>query len=478
MAQPSLRQLFRTKSIEQLKEAADRKGLRKTLGALDILLMGIGAIIGTGIFVLTGVAAARYAGPGIVFSFIVSGLACVLVALIYSELAAMVPVAGSAYTYSYAALGEIVAWIVGWDLILEYAVSICVVAAGWSGYVTSLLASGGVVLPRALSATPADGGLINLPAVFIPLFLGFLLIRGTKESATFNRIIVFVKLAAIGLFILLAAPKVNPANWSPLLPYGWSGVFAGAAIIFIAYLGFDAMSTTAEESRNPQRDLPLGIIGSLVICGVLYIVVSGLLTGIVPYTQLDNADPVASALTAVGYRLGSAIVAVGAVAGITTVLLLTIYGQTRIVFAMSRDGFLPAWISKVHPRYGTPYVVTLITTVSAALVAGFVPIQVLAELVNIGTLFAFILSAIGVFVLRYKRPDIRRPFRSPAIHLVAPLAVIMCAALMLMLPLTTWIRFLAWFALGMVVYFGYGYRHSVLRQELPAEQVISKETGR
>jgi len=472
MEPPTLQQLFRTKSIEQLTESAEKTGLRKTLEAPDILLMGIGAIIGTGIFVLTGVVAANYAGPGIIFSFMISGIACVFIALIYSELAAMVPVAGSAYTYAYAALGEIIAWIVGWDLVLEYAFSICVVAAGWSGYMTSLLSSGGIVLPKMLIATPSDGGIINLPAVIIPLFLGALLIMGTRESANFNRIIVLVKLAAIGIFVILAVPKVNPANWSPLLPFGWSGVLAGAAIIFFAYLGFDAMSTTAEESHNPGRDMPIGIIGSLLVCSILYLVVAALLTGIVPYTQLNNADPVAYALTAVGYRLGSAVVAVGAVAGITTVLLLTIYGQTRIIFAMSRDGFLPPSISRLHPKYGTPYIVTIITTASTALVSGFVPIQVLAELVNIGTLFAFILSAIGVFVLRYKHPNIKRPFRCPAIIIVTPIAVIMCLLLMLKLPLTTWIRFIAWFSIGMILYFGYGYRHSALRKKEPAAVTV------
>ncbi|HTY91013.1 MAG TPA: amino acid permease [Methanocella sp.] len=471
---PFIAELFRTKSVDQLKEMADKKGLKKTLNTLDIMLMGIGAIIGAGIFVLTGVAAANYAGPGIVLSFIISAIACVLVALIYSELASMVPVAGSTYTYTYAALGEIVAWVVGWDLILEYFFSVCMVSSGWSGYMVSILNSGGINIPQYLISSPETGGLVNLPAMFIPLLIGFLLIRGTKESATVNRIIVFVKLAVIFIFIILAAPKVNPANWTPFLPYGFQGVMAGAAIIFTAFLGFDAMSTTAEESNNPGRSLPVGIIGSLLICTVLYVAVSGLLTGLVPYDQLNVSDPVAYALSAVGYRLGSAIIAVGAIAGITTVLLVMMYGQTRIVFAMSRDGFLPDWVSKLHPKYGTPYMVTLVSACMAAIVAGLVPIQILAELVNIGTLFAFILSAIGVLVLRYKLPDLPRPFRAPAIHIVAPLAVIMCAILMLMLPQATWIRFLLWFCFGLIIYFGYGYRHSRLSMEKAVELVSKK----
>ncbi|HEY3274361.1 MAG TPA: amino acid permease [Methanocella sp.] len=459
-----LRELFRRKSIDQLRETADKKHLRRTLGALDILFMGIGAIIGTGIFVLTGVAAARYAGPGIVFSFVIAGFACALVALIYSELACMVPVSGSAYTYSYAALGEIIAWIVGWDLILEYTVAVGVVSCGWSSYVTGIFRSGGIGLPHALIAAPADGGIINLPAALIPLLIGLLLILGTRESATVNRMIVFVKLAAIGIFVFLATPMVNPANWSPLLPYGLTGVLSGASIIFAAYLGFDAVSTTAEECTNAKRDLPIGIIGSLLVCTLLYVVVAALLTGLVPYARLDNAEPVSYALSSVGYRLGSAIVAVGAVASITTVLLVLMYGQTRVAFAMARDGFLPAWVSKVHPRFGTPYAVTIVTAVAGAILSAFTPIQVLAELVNIGSLFAFFIAAIGVFVLRYRMPDAPRPFRCPAIHIVAPLAVIVCALLMLMLSWHTWLRFVAWFGVGLVIYFGYGIRHSSLRE--------------
>lgn len=411
---------------------------------------------------LTGVAAAQHAGPGIMFSFILSGLACAFAALAYAELAAIVPIAGSAYTYSYAALGEIVAWIVGWNLILEYSVGSSAVAAGWSGYVTGLLKAGGIELPKTITAVPADGGIVNLPAVFIAVFLSFLLVRGTKESASLNKILVIVKLVAVFIFLLLASPKVNPANWLPLMPFGIKGVAAGAALIFFAYIGFDAVATTAEECKNPNRDLPIGIIGSLIICTILYIIVSAVLTGVVPYTQLNNAEPVAYALRAIGYNFGSALVGTGAIAGITTVLLVLMYGQTRIFFAMSRDGLIPGGICAVHPTYGTPHVITIIAGVAVALIAGFTPIGIIAELTNIGTLFAFVLSAIGVLVLRYTKPELHRPFRCPAVGLVAPLAVISCGYLMYNLPYDTWIRFIVWSAIGFAVYFVYGYRNSTL----------------
>jgi APA family basic amino acid/polyamine antiporter len=359
----STEELFRTKSIEQLKETAEKKCLKRTLGALDITMMGIGAIIGIGIFVLTGLAAALYAGPGIVLSFVIGGVACILVALIYSELAAAIPVSGSTYTYSYATLGEIVAWIVGWNLILEYAASICVVSSGWSGYVTGVFRGAGIVLPHVLTATPDAGGIVNLPAMLIPLLIGLLLIRGTKESVFVNRLIVIAKLGAIGIFVFLAAPKVDVANWSNFLPFGATGVLTGAAIVFTAYLGFDAMSTTVEECRNPGRDVPIGIICSLLVCSVLYIIVAAILTGLVPFGELNTPEPMAYALNAVGYRLGSSLVAVGAVAGITSVLLINMYGLSRVVFAISRDGFLPTWVSKVHPKYHTPYTITLIAAV-------------------------------------------------------------------------------------------------------------------
>ena len=455
---------FRTKSIDQLKEGAEQRGLKKSLGATDLILLGIGCIIGTGIFVLTGVAAAKYAGPGIMLSFVISGLACAFAALAYAELAAIVPIAGSAYTYSYAALGEIIAWIVGWNLVLEYSVGSSAVAAGWSGYMVGLLKSGGIELPKAFTAVPADGGIVNLPAMLIALLLSVLLVRGTKESVTLNKVLVVIKLAAVFIFLALAGPKVNPANWSPLMPFGFSGVAAGAAIIFFAYIGFDAVATAAEECRNPKRDLPAGIIGSLIICTILYIVVAGVLTGVVPYQDLNNAEPVAYALRAIGYNFGSALVGTGAIAGITTVLLVLMYGQTRIFFAMSRDGLIPASICKVHPQYGTPHIITMAAGIAVALIAGFTPIGIIAELTNIGTLFAFVVAAIGVLVLRYTRPDIPRPFTCPAVQIVAPLAVLSCGYLMANLPKETWMRFGIWSAIGFVVYFVYSYRHSILNK--------------
>lgn len=456
---------LRTKSIDLLLGGAGKKSLKKTLGAMDLVLLGIGCIIGTGIFVLTGVAAAKYAGPGLMISFVLSGLACAFAALAYAELASIVPVAGSAYTYSYAALGEIIAWIVGWNLILEYSVGASAVAAGWSGYVVGLLKSGGIELPKAYTAVPADGGIINLPAMLIALFLSILLVRGTKESATLNKILVVVKLAAVFIFLALAGPKVNPANWSPLMPFGFSGVAAGAAIIFFAYIGFDAVATAAEECKNPNRDLPIGIVGSLIVCTILYIAVCAVLTGVVPYTELNNTEPVAYALRAIGYNIGSALVGTGAICGITTVLLVLMYGQTRIFFAMSRDGLIPASICKVHPTYGTPHVITIVAGIAVALIAGLTPIGIIAELTNIGTLFAFVVAAIGVWVLRYTRPDIKRPFKCPAVQLIAPLAVISCGYLMYNLPAETWIRFGIWSVIGFIVYFVYGYRNSVLNKE-------------
>jgi APA family basic amino acid/polyamine antiporter len=468
--------IFRTKSIALLKEGAEAHSLKKTLGALDLVLLGIGCIVGTGIFVLTGVAAAKYAGPGIMLSFVISGLTCAFAALAYAELAAMVPVTGSAYTFTYAAIGEIVAWIVGWNLILEYTVGSSAVAAGWSGYMVGLLKSGGINLPLDFTAVPADGGIVNLPAMFITLFLTCLLVRGTKESAKLNKILVFIKLAAVFIFLLLAGPRVNPVNWSPFMPFGFSGVVGGAAIIFFAYIGFDSVATAAEECRNPSRDLPIGIIGSLVVCTILYIAVAAVLTGVVPYQQLNNAEPVAYALRTIGYNMGSALVGTGAICGITTVLLVFMYGQSRVFFAMSRDGLIPASICKIHPKYGTPHLVTMIAGVVVSLIAGFAPIGMIAELTNIGTLFAFLIAAIGVLVLRHTQPNAERPFRCPAITIIAPLAVIFCGYLMLNLPETTWLRFAIWSAAGFAIYFIYSYHHSTLSQsKMPTAKDISSQ---
>ncbi|WP_196590145.1 amino acid permease [Pectinatus frisingensis] len=455
---------FRTKDIEQMKQMALASGMVKNLGVIDLILLGIGGVIGTGIFVLTGVAAAKYAGPAVMLSFIISGFACGMAGLAYAEFSSIVPISGSAYTYSYASLGEIVAFIVGWNLVLEYTVTSSAVAAGWSGYVTGLFQSAGVQLPFAFTHVPADGGLINIPAILITLLLSFFLVRGTKESTKLNRILVGVKLLAIFIFLFLAGPKVDTMNWHPFMPFGFSGVAGGAAIVFFAYIGFDAVATTAEECKNPARDLPRGMIGSLIICTLLYVAVAGVLTGVVPYTSLNNPEPVAYALRYIGYNIGSALVGVGAICGITTVLLVLLYGQARIFFAMSRDGMIPAQICKIHSKYRTPYIVTTVGCIVVSVIAGFAPIGVIAEMANIGTLSAFFVAAVGVMVLRLRKPDLPRKFRCPAVWAVGPLAVFSCGYLMYNLPIETWIRFIVWCTIGLFIYFGYSCKHSLLNK--------------
>lgn len=460
--------LLRKKSINQLlSETQGKGGLKKTLGALDLTMLGIGAIIGTGIFVLTGVAAAKYAGPGLILSFVISGIACAFAALVYAEFASSVPVAGSAYTYSYVSLGEFMAWIIGWDLMLEYLLAASTVSIGWSGYFQTLLNGFGIHLPvwatGAVGSSP--GALFNLPAVAIALIITFLLSRGVKEAARFNNIIVFVKLAAVLLFIFVAMWYVKPANWTPFLPFGFKGVLGGAAVVFFAYIGFDAVSTAAEEVKNPNRDMPIGIIASLIVCTVLYIIVSLILTGVVPYKLLDLAAPVAFALQYIHQDWAAGIISLGALGGITTVLLVMLYGQTRVFFAMSRDGLLPKIFSDVHPKYKTPFLSTWLTGIVVAIVAGVTPINTVAELVNIGTLSAFVLVSIGVMVLRKTQPDLPRSFRVPWVPLVPMLAAAFCLFLMFQLPLITWIRFIVWLVIGFAIYFGYGIRHSALAKK-------------
>lgn len=452
--------LFRKKDIGALRSMAQKSGLTRNLSAFDLVFLGIGSVIGTGIFVLTGVGAALYAGPGISLSFVLASVACAFAGLAYAEYASMVPVAGSAYTYTYASLGEFMAFIVGWNLVLEYTVTCSTVASGWSGYVVGLLASGGVELPIAFTKVPEDGGIINLPAIFITMFLCILLVRGTKETVMINRILVFVKLAVIAIFFVIATPHVDPTNWDPFLPFGYQGIASGAAIVFFAYIGFDAVATSAEEAKNPSRDLPIGILGSLFVCAVLYFFVALVLTGIVPYTDLNTPEPVAYALRAIGYPIGSAIVAVGAICGITTVLLVLLYGQARIFFALSRDGMIPAGICKIHKLYRTPYLVTIGGCILVAAIAGFAPIHLIAEMANIGTLSAFFLAGFGVLYLRRTRPDIKRGFKCPAIYFVSPMAMLSCGYLMYNLPIHTWIRFVIWCGIGLVIYFGYSYKHS------------------
>ena len=463
--------LLKTKSIEQLVGDVESgsKALKRTLTALDLTLLGIGAIIGTGIFVLTGTAAANQAGPGIVLSYVIAGLACGFAALCYAEFSAMIPISGSAYTYAYATLGEIFAWMIGWDLILEYAVGSMTVAVGWSGYFQRILAGFGVHLPVWMSASPdpSAGSLVNLPAIAIVLGIMVLLVVGVRESARFNAAMVTVKLAAVAFFILVGFSYVKPANWSPFMPYGFSGVMTGAAVVFFAYIGFDAVSTTAEEAKNPSRDLPIGIISSLIICTILYLVVAGILTGIVPVVQF-KADmqflnaPVGYALAVINKDWAAGIVSAGAVAGITSVLLVMLMSQPRIFFAMSRDQLLPAGVSRVHPRFRTPYITTIITCVIVSAVAGFVPINVLGEMTSIGTLFAFVVVSIAVIVLRVRRPDARRPFRVPGGNIIPILGVLSCVYLMVSLSVMTWVRFLGWLDIGMIIYWFYGRTHSPL----------------
>lgn len=427
--------LFRKKDIGALRSMAQKSGLTRNLSAFDLVFLGIGSVIGTGIFVLTGIGAALYAGPGISLSFVLASIACAFAGLAYAEYASMVPVAGSAYAYTYASLGEFLAFIVGWNLILEYTVTCSTVAAGWSGYVVGLLASGGIELPVAFTKVPEEGGIINVPAIVITMFLCILLVRGTKETVMVNRILVFVKLAVIALFFILAVPNVDPMNWEPFLPYGAQGISAGAAIVFFAYIGFDAVATSAEEAKNPDRDLPIGILGSLGVCAVLYFFVALVLTGIVPYSDLNTPEPVAYALRVIGYPIGSAIVAVGAICGITTVLLVLLYGQARIFFALSRDGMIPAGICKIHKLYRTPYLVTIGGCILVSIIAGFAPIHLIAEMANIGTLSAFFIAGFGVLYLRITRPEVPRGFKCPAIYFVSPMAMICCGYLMYNLPI-------------------------------------------
>ncbi|MGA7978765.1 MAG: amino acid permease [Chromatiaceae bacterium] len=452
--------LFRIKAVNA--DYLNGSDLRQVLSAVDLTLLGIGAIIGAGIFVLTGIAAATQAGPAVVLSFVLSGFACAFAALSYAELAAAVGGCGSAYGYAYAGLGELVAWVIGWDLILEYGVATSAVSIGWSGYVANAFAAVGFPLPAALLHAPADGGLVNLPAILIILVLGVLLAIGMHASARFNAAVVLVKLTAIAVFVAAALPNVDAANWHPFLPFGWSGVAHGAAMVFFAYIGFDAVSTAAEEARNPQRDLPIGILASLAVCTLIYIGVSGLLTGIVPYPSLNVASPVADALLRIGHQWASAAVAAGAIAGLTSVMLVLYYGLSRVFLAMSRDGLLPPMFAAVHARTGTPARIILVAGVFMAAVAGFTPIGEVAQLVNIGTLAAFVVVCIGVILMRRSHPGMPRPFRAPLSPLTPLLGIAFCLYLMANLSALTWLRFFVWMAIGLTVYFTYSRRHSAL----------------
>ncbi len=508
--------LFRRKSVTDLQaEALTDNSLHRALGPLNLVLLGIGCIVGTGIFVLTGTAAAQNAGPAVVLSFALAGVVSAFAALCYSEFASLVPMSGSAYTYGYATLGELFAWIIGWDLALEYAVGAIAVAVGWSGYMVSFLRDFGIQIPPELSAArgihlieipaalaavlkmkvgwavfsgelakqisaagmdPANlhqvTAIFNLPAIIIVAIVTVLLVIGIRESAGFNNLIVILKIGVVLLFIFGAARAINPANWHPFIPlnagkwgsFGWSGVMRGASLVFFAYIGFDAVSTAAQEAKNPRRDVPIGIIGSLLVCTVLYILVSGIATGVVPYRELDVPEPIALAADHANMGWMASIIKLGAIAGLSSVILVMMLGQTRVFWSMSRDGLLPPFVSRVHPRFKTPWIITIITGVVVAFFAAVLPVRDAGNLCNIGTLLAFVIVSVGVLVLRVREPGLQRKFRTPWVWFVAPMGALSAFGLMLYLPLMTWVRLLVWFLAGIVIYFFYGCRHSELQK--------------
>jgi len=521
--------LFARKSIDALRAEAFAEGehtLARALGPFNLVAIGIGAIIGTGIFVLTGSAAAQYAGPALILSFVLAGIGCAFAGLCYAEFASMIPIAGSAYTYGYATLGELIAWIIGWDLILEYLFAASTVAVGWSGYVVSFLRDFGIIIPPQwsnatgaqlvqlpgsegwvqvtaqlqsqlaaqgidIASLPHATGIFNFVAAAAIAVISAILVVGIKESARFNNAVVFLKVGVVLTFILAGGyflfrnPELVRENWTPFIPpneggfgqFGWSGVLRAAGVIFFAYIGFDAVSTVAQEARNPQRDMPIGILGSLVICTLLYILVSGILTAIVHYSRLNVAEPIAVGIEATGYTILRDIIKIGAIAGLTSVMLVMLMGQPRIFFTMSRDGLLPPAFSRLHPRFRTPHIATILTGVFCAILAGALPIALLGELVSIGTLLAFVIVCGGVWYLRVKEPERERPFRTPFVPIVPILGIAVCLAMMAGLPRDTWLRLIIWLVIGLTIYFLYGRHHSVLRrQEVAAGSGAEKVT--
>jgi APA family basic amino acid/polyamine antiporter len=457
--------IFRLKNASEVREESSHSSLKKSLTAFDLIILGIGAVIGTGIFVITG-PASQYSGPALALSFLLGGFICMFVALVYTEIASMIPTSGSVYTYSYVALGEVTAWITAMLIVIEFGVGASAVAAGWSGYVVSLLKTGGVYLPTIYTSSPFHGGMINLPAIFITLFVTYIVIRGTKESAIINTILVAIKLLAIFIFVVVAVPHFDLANWDPFAPFGFPGIATGAAMVFLAFTGFDSLAAASEECKNPKRDIIIGLGGSLLISTIVYMIVAAVLTGIVPFTELNNAKPLAHALSLNGSHVGSALVAVGGIAGMTTVLIVNCFALSRVFYVMARDALLPEAFTKIHSRYGTPYVSSIVAGCFIAVVAGFLPIHILGSLASLGTLIVFLIASIVVIVLRYKMPDAERPFKCPAIFVISPIAISSCGYLILQLFPTVGIYCLGWVGASLIFYFLYSIRNSAKHNRL------------